>query len=416
MPPVKGKTTSRKNDFFKRDENVLPFFSWHDKTKIGTILRVALILFSLFIAILAALGYFAGFKLSSINSFSPFIRIVPIVIVFALAVVGLFKRMRSTFTRLLTGLLAGIVVLLGISVISTYTNAIPILSLSEYGTTAFYKYRGEQGVDGDEKQNIVILYCYELPDGSYIRNVGRGATEAVCPSRQEVYKVSLEKPDGEDFTATGAIYVKSDEIDKLKIEWTDDNNARIYLTEDATTFIPEEMIGKAGVAGESMTYRYVFSDTSFMQDYDASSKGVGEPILGCTDTARAGNTIRLRYEKAYAYQALSVYRMSSDGFKMHFIAYPSYLFNLFTKADIKTEGMITMEPYGSIEKFDVEYNKNENVVRVKPAEGSLGASGEIVLYLNEKAEQSEASDPEKPVEPDITNGKPAFNEIIVHFQ
>ena len=105
MPPVKGKTTSRKNDFFKRDENVLPFFSWHDKTKIGTILRVALILFSLFIAILAALGYFAGFKLSSINSFSPFIRIVPIVIVFALAVVGLFKRMRSTFTRLLTGLL-----------------------------------------------------------------------------------------------------------------------------------------------------------------------------------------------------------------------------------------------------------------------------------------------------------------------
>ncbi|MBQ9409856.1 MAG: hypothetical protein IJU28_10770, partial [Clostridia bacterium] len=89
MPPVKG---TKKNGFFTRDENVLPFFSWHEKTKLGTILRIVLLIFMGFVLMLIPLGLFANLKLSNATTFSELIYIVPIIIAFALIMLALFKR------------------------------------------------------------------------------------------------------------------------------------------------------------------------------------------------------------------------------------------------------------------------------------------------------------------------------------
>ncbi|MBQ7606352.1 MAG: hypothetical protein IJU59_07720, partial [Firmicutes bacterium] len=102
MPPVKGNT--KKVSIFQRDENVLPFFSWHDKTRIGTVLRIALVAFMAFVVIISLVAQYAHVTLANASSFYPLTYAIPAAIIFALIVLGLFKRMRSTFSRIVVGL------------------------------------------------------------------------------------------------------------------------------------------------------------------------------------------------------------------------------------------------------------------------------------------------------------------------
>ena len=141
MPPVKG---TKKNGFFTRDENVLPFFSWHEKTKLGTILRIALVAFMAFTVIISLVARYAHITLSSASSFLPMTYAIPLAIVFALVVLALFKRMRSTFSRVTVGLAAAMVVLLAISILSSYLNLMPLLLLSQNEVSLPKKYAGLQ--------------------------------------------------------------------------------------------------------------------------------------------------------------------------------------------------------------------------------------------------------------------------------
>lgn len=417
MPPVKG---TKKNGFFTRDENVLPFFSWHEKTKLGTILRIALVAFMAFTVIISLVARYAHITLSSASSFLPMTYAIPLAIVFALVVLALFKRMRSTFSRVTVGVVAAMVVLLAISILSSYLNLMPLLLLSQNEVSLPKKYAGLQVKGEDYKQNIVLMHQYGRPDGSHERKTETGADDLVCPYKVDAIKITVSAANDEELTASGAIYVLPEEIDKLNIEWLDDDTARIYLSDDATALIPEEMIASADVIGDYKTYTYVFENTDFMSDYSSVSDGTGQRIGGLENNERAGHKLNIYRSETQAYKATSIYQMSPESLKQIYTAYPSLLFNIFVKTDVRNEGEIVVEPYGTLNEFELAYDSAKDTLTVRPGGEFTGASGEIVLYLNEKYTQEDAAQLEtaasQSAQPAPINGSRAFNEISVKIK
>ena len=421
MPPVKG--TNKKVSIFHRDENVLPFFSWHDKTKVGVALRIALVAFMGFVVLISIAARYVSVTLASASTFYPLTYIIPLAIVAALIVLGLFKRMRSTFSRILVGLVAAMVLLIGVSLVSSYLNLMPLMLLSQNEVSLPKKYAALQVNCDGKKQNLVLMHQYGRPDGSYERKTETGADDLVCPFKVDGVKITVSAANSEECIATGALYVRSDEIEKLAVEWLDEDTARIYVSEDASALIPQEMIGTAEVTGNYQNYRYVFADTSFMSSLSAASDGSGQRVTGIEGNEREGHKLNIYRTDVTAYQATSIYQMSPESLKQVYTAYPSLLFNLLIKTDVKTEGEITVEPYGTVEEFQLLYDKENDSLTVRPSGASSGADGEIVLHLNEKVDvlsAQEAASPE-PADPpaeqkDLSGYKTAYNEIIVHFQ
>ena len=419
MPPVKGNT--KKVSIFQRDENVLPFFSWHDKTRIGTVLRIALVAFMAFVVIISLVAQYAHVTLASASSFYPLTYAIPAAIIFALIVLGLFKRMRSTFSRIVISLVAAMVLLIGVSLVASYVNLLPLMLLSQNEVSLPKKYAALQVQSDDGGQNLVLMHQYGRPDGSYERKTQTGADDLVCPFKVDALKITVSAANGEEFTASGALYVLPSEIDRLSIEWLNDDTARLYLSEDAATLIPREMIGVAEVTGDYQNYRYVFADTSFMDGYLADSDLSGQRVAGVSDNENAGHKLNIYRSEAEAYRATSIYQMSPESLKQIYTAYPSLFFNLLVKTDVRAEGEIMVEPYGTLDQFEVAYDRDSNILTVKPGGDSVGADGEIVLYLSEKQEAAQEKEEEQAFlsenpQTGYSGYAAAYNEIIVRFQ
>ena len=296
----------------------------------------------------------------------------------------------------------------------------PLLELSLNEVSLHRKSAGLQVKGEDYKQNIVLMHQYGRPDGSHERKTETGADDLVCPYRVDAIKITVSAANDEELTASGAIYVLPEEIDKLNIEWLDDDTARIYLSDDATALIPEEMIASAEVTGDYKTYTYVFENTDFMSDYSSVSDGTGQRIGGLENNERAGHKLNIYRSETQAYKATSIYQMSPESLKQIYTAYPSLLFNIFVKTDVRNEGEIVVEPYGTLNEFELAYDSAKDTLTVRPGGDYTGASGEIVLYLNEKYTQEDAAQPEiaasQSAQPAPINGSRAFNEISVKIK
>ena len=411
MPPVKGKKTI---DFFKKDESVLPFFSWHPKTRVGTVLRIALIVFMLLVVILNLVANYASITLASATSFYPFTFIVPIAIIFALILLGLFKRMRSSFTRLLVGAIAAIVLLLGISLISTYISLLPLtmLSQSEYSWPEKYAAMKVEGESG--KQNLIIMRQYARPEGSQEMTSEKG-TDLACPYRVDALRITVSSAQGEEIGAEGAIYVLQDEIEHLHVEWTDENTARIYLDEQATTLIPEDMIARAQITGNNEKYRYAV-DFAEKQAYSSATKDEGS-YFRQEQNEKGEHRIYLYKTEVHAYQPVSVYHMTPESLGQAYSAYPSLFFNFLVKTNVKTEGVIEVKPYGELKSIAASYV--DGVITLTPGEDSVDASGSITIHMNEKMDaagtQDDTETEEEMPAPVSFEKAFSFDEITVSF-
>ena len=107
MPPVKARS-----NLFKKDENVLPFFSVHPRTKIGTILRISLTVFMLVCALLTFIAGKTGYTLAKYWDWQLLVYFIPIALIFALIVLAIYKRLKTPIQKIIVGILAVMVFVL----------------------------------------------------------------------------------------------------------------------------------------------------------------------------------------------------------------------------------------------------------------------------------------------------------------
>ena len=76
--------------------------------------------------------------------------------------------------------------------------------------------------------------------------------------------------------------------------------------------------------------------------------------------------------------------MSQDSLKKVYTCYPATLFYSVIKMNTRVEGVIEVAPYGQLKDIKVSI-ADEGVLLVAPGDNSVDTSGEIRIYLNEKA-------------------------------
>ena len=195
MPPVKAKS-----NLFKKDENVLPFFSIHPRTKIGAILRITLTVFLLICALASFISATTGYTLAKYWDYLPLVQVdmlfgripigfVTVGLIFGLIVLALFKRLKTLIQKIIVGILAGIILMLGISIASTVMNLMPLLTIQQTGTslpspTGRLPFK----TDGYNEQ-LVMLRMYAVPDEYQLSDtvLENGEPQKLYPYRTDCY-------------------------------------------------------------------------------------------------------------------------------------------------------------------------------------------------------------------------------------
>lgn len=128
MGVVKG---SGKSDsfLFSRDPDTLPFFSIHNKTLVGKILRIALCVFFVIVLILEVLARTTGLLYSHYFDYSYLIYVVPGVILLALITLALVKRIPIRFFKVVVVVIA---IVFGMSVVSTLCQMMGFVCSLQY--------------------------------------------------------------------------------------------------------------------------------------------------------------------------------------------------------------------------------------------------------------------------------------------
>ncbi len=395
MPPVKG---TKRFDMFKKDENTLPFFSFHPKTKLGTIVRIVwlgLMLLIIALSIVMSLTKTAPTRAVLLyilaDPQSTFVILTAFAVI-ALVAIALFKRMPNTFLKMLVAILTVTVLLIATSVVSAMFSALPAMQIEQSGKTMVDAYSKLNGIKTDQgTQNLMVMYQYSVPDGSVQTAPDEDLKNYACPVRVDAYKVTASGDS--EAESRGVLYVPRDQLDKLKVEWTDEDTAVISLAEENTPVLPAELLSSPRVEGTDGKYRYVLPET---QDGEAfGSVTVKFAAQGEKSTEiRAyqkeikspggAHSLFLHAEETYAYKPENVNNMPAESMKKILTAYPSLFFNMLIKFDVKTEGNIVIKPYAEL--TGVKCTTMENgVLLLEPSENTRGVSGSITVYLNEKA-------------------------------
>jgi len=180
------------------------------------------------------------------------------------------------------------------------------------------------------------------------------------------------KVEGEEYEIKGEILLPSASTVEYKVngEWTDDDSLRIFIAEDSS-----------GVGKGEITIDFTSGET--MPESPAASEGA---IYKTAFTSPDGKRdVYLYSENSYMTQLVDTpLVMNEQDFTQVFSVYPRSMF-IFAKMDVRHEGEIVIEPYGQLGGIQLEWLEEDAVARFRPTEDSKGVTGEITLYLNEKA-------------------------------
>ena len=363
MPPVKAKS-----NLFKKDENVLPFFSIHPRTKIGAILRITLTAFLLLCAIATFVAGKTGYTLSKYWDWQLLVYFVPIGLIFGLIVLALFKRLKTPFQKIAVGVLAGLVLMIGISLASTMMSLWPLLTIQQTGTslpspTGRLPFKTE-----GYNEQLVMLRMYAVPDEYQLSDtvLENGEPQKLYPYRTDCYTYTARGAEGEVAEVTGSISVDKTSTYKIEPEWLDENTLRYYVSQDSLGTGSGEIIVK-------------FPEKAEFWENNPADK----PVSAQTNPSGTHSAALYR-EDGYLTTYQPVYNMSQDSLKKVYTCYPAAFFYRVLKMNTRVEGFIEVAPYGELKDIKVA-TADEGVLVVSPGDNCVDASGEIRIYLNEKA-------------------------------
>ena len=341
-----------RTNIFARDTEALPFFSLHPKTKIGTILRIALLVFiviTMIFTIMANQGllflwYFRYYFL---------LYIVPAAILLALIVVGLYKRMRSTFTRIAV---PGLLAFISIAIIMTVTTL--------FSHTSSFAFSPKSTFNVDDHKIVFMRECglSETENDLFTYRVAAERFSVRVPEAKEGEQYSIE---GEILIPTGAEYA-------IEPEWVSEDTLRLFISKDSSGLGTGEITVKFA-SGETMPASPEASDKMTFKSSQVSPS--------------EKHTVYFYSENSYIEQETdSVYSLTENDMTQLYRAYPYRLF-FFADVNCRVEGGILVEPYSSL---SVRYDWLEDeVLRITPEDTCPGASGDITIYFNEKAADKE---------------------------
>lgn len=359
--------TRRKSALFEKDPDVLPFFSIHPKTKLGTIIRVAMSVFCV-LALILALLMKQGIMFMFFQKYSFLLYIVPLAGMVMLICLALFKRMKTMFMKI--GL-PGVILFMALAVFMTFG------SMMSYTTNL--SLIPKLGLENDGKKVVIMRACAE-PDGTeYVVNEN-GVEIPQYPVSADAFVYTVRVPEaveGMSYTIEGEIKVPSDERTQFEVkeEWLDDNTLRVYLAKDTSgagtgeikvTFVEGETTPASADPTDSQIYRNSFE--------------------------KNGKKVNLYRENGQIHSTVdSIMYMEESDFKQYLFAYPRTMY-LFVKLNTKTEGAIVIEPKGELTAINWEWIEEGKVAVLTPSEDSVDVSGSITIYFDETVDPKDISE------------------------
>lgn len=355
-----GSFRKNNNALFEKDENVLPFFSLHPRTKVGMILRIILYAFLAVVCVITLLAAKAGLMFYKYYDLYYLIYAVPILIIIALVIVALFKRMKRTITKILVpGILGLVTISIALSLFSVFSASCSYM----LSPAAIYPVE-------DQGKYMFMVSCVD-PDGVQQKTTEKGVSYYEYPVRIDAYRYTAKGFGDDTCSVEGEILIPQKATYEVKEEWVDESTLRFYIASDNSELGTGEIFvrfnGEAAVQnvpGEEATFRSRFNNKDMSHTADLYRED--SVLWTMTD---------------------SVYSLGRDSFKQVFSVFPLKL-NYFIKINARSEGYIEVEPYGSL-FIELDTESVENAIVFRPREDSVGASGSITVYPGETVELTE---------------------------
>lgn len=363
MGIVKGKQSTG-SSLFSRDPDTLPFFSIHNKTIVGKILRIAFLVFFLAVIALDVLARATGLVFIHYFDYQFLIYLVPAVIILALIITALVKRIPIPALKIL---LVVIVAVFWLSVVSA------MFSMLSHTGSLFAAYPEIAVSDGDTQFALMRVCLAEQPDAEQYRNLSEENTLILTRRHESRYLVSA--PGAE---SSGEILLPFDSPLTPECEWIDERTARVY--------VPSEDSEEYG------TITVTFGDGA------AEASDIADPyriaaVFTNEDASRSFELLAQEYEYADPFS-----KTASD-FRREYIIFPAKA-RMFFDVSVYSEGSIVLEPFRVIEPDDIEVEVREKGVFLfrLSSESAYKGHGEVLVDLNRKAENAAAEDEAAPEE------------------
>lgn len=361
----------RRSSLFEKNPDTLPFFSIHPATLAGRIVRITLIVFMAIVVLLNVISRVFGLVFMKYFELSYLIYLVPIALMLALCIIGLFKRMSTTFTKILV---PGI---LGFGMISVFIAVASMASIP-----ASFDLSPVTGLNLRGHNIAIMRVCNALEDmPTVVVNEGEEDeyTDYQFTYRSSAYRYTAMPADGKG-TSEGEIYVVAASTYNIEAEWLDENTCRYYLAQDTEGHGYGEIIVRFD------------KDGTCVSDPESSYRSSSKNASG-THTANL-----YRADTKMSITTNSMFMMSEECFERIYTAYDTSLYYFINlKSDIICEGEIRLKPFvefTSIQATWFDYDDPEH-----PEEGRHvmlqfltdvedGASGQIDIYFEGKPEEA----------------------------
>ncbi|MBQ4226695.1 MAG: hypothetical protein II697_00700, partial [Clostridia bacterium] len=343
-------------------------------TRIGTILRVIFIAFMLLCILISVVGNLTGIVPAKYWDLYLLTYLVPAALLAGLLVVALFKRLKTPFAKILTGIACGLVLMVAFSFASTYMALSPLLSVAGAGISNPSPEIRLPFKKDDYSVQLVLMRAYTIPKdyvlGDEVDSM-TGEKQRLYALRRDAERFTAQGADGESCSVEGEIFIQSGAKYEIKLNWDDETTLRFYpQCEPASSASGEILVSFApGAANEN-----------------ASKPGAEAKLIRSFTNAQGTHSASLYSENSYVVENVPVMSLSQDALGKMYVAYPSIAYQLL-KTNTRVEGSIEVAPYGKLSEIYVE-ELSPRVLSVRPGDAAVGASGEITIYLDEKAQSA----------------------------
>ena len=363
---------------FEKNTDTLPFFSVHPRTRIGTVLRVIFVVFMLLCILVSVVGHATGIVPAKYWDWYLLTYLVPALLIFALLIVALFKRLKTPFAKILSGIACGFVLLIAFVFASTYMALSPLLSVAGAGISNPSPEIRLPVKKEDYSAQLVLMRAYTIPkdfvQGDEVDNM-TGEKQRLYALRQDAERYTVKGADGEVCGVEGEIFIQSGAKYEIKLNWDDETTLRFY---------PE--CEPASAASGEILVRFA-PDAA---NENAPQPGADAKLVRSFTNAQGTHSASLYTESSYVVEHVPVMSLTQDALGKLYVGYPSIAYQLL-KTNTRVEGGIEVEPYGKLSEIYVE-EISPRVLCVRPGDAAVGASGEITIYLDEKASDAPAAD------------------------
>lgn len=343
---------------FAKDPDVLPFFSLHPKTIVGTIIRIFMCVFTLVCMLLMVLAA-KGIAFQWIAYVRPLAVMVIAGGTALLILLALFKRMPSTFLKILV---PGVLLLLAISVFTALYSMVSYICSLELAPEAAMNVNGHQ---------LVIMRQCAQPEQKTDENGQTGYAAHI-----DAYRYTVRVPEaveGVSYTIDGEILVPVNGNWSIAEEWVDEDTFRLYIDRDET-----------GVATGEITVRFSKGETTPASEpaaSDMSMRNGNKPYV----SPAATHQVYLYRSQSYIEQLTdSLYALDTLAFPRVYCVYPRTML-FFVRTDVRVDGTLELDSYVKMPDLRVTMNESDSIITIEPAEETEGVRGSITVYLNEKA-------------------------------